>query len=439
MYLFIPYFHGMRIIALLLTSCIACSGNTRIPDTLTSGKVIDKVLCQADTSQSYALYIPVRKGRMPVVYLFDSHGKGDFPVSKYKALADTFGFILVGSNNSRNGNDYLESDHIWQALTQDTKERLPIDSGRVYTCGFSGGAKVASYLAIMHPEVKGVIVNGAGLPDGTRPDNFDFSLTSITGEGDLNMTDLVAFDKALDGTRTRHCILFFDGKHEWAPEHTMGLAFAGWQLDAMRQGVIPRDEAFIQHFAASSPLPTLLKTRRLIAAERECLFMTHFLDGLGSYAGAFKRTGDSIAGVSDYLLQMATLSAQLESERATKLIFMDHLERVEKTYWNHVIDSLQRDGGPMSQRLQAFLSLEFYMYSSHLLGAGENAYARYFIDLYKLVDPTNTEAWYLSAVCAAREGQEAQVNNDLKRAVALGFTDAERFKKQPEFQGRVLP
>src|ERR1700733_6975787 len=54
-------------------------------DTFATGKIIPRVLCQADTTQSYALYIPAsgNKKIYPVVYFFDPHGDGTLPLYKY--------------------------------------------------------------------------------------------------------------------------------------------------------------------------------------------------------------------------------------------------------------------------------------------------------------------------------------------------------------------
>src|ERR1700744_159946 len=166
----------MRYLGFLML--FACAGKT--PSDIPRGRVIDTVTCAADASQSYSVYVPPGTGLMPDVYCFDSHGAGAVPVRKYRALADACGFILVGSNNSKNGNDYITGDHIWAALSADTRDRLPVDTSRLYACGFSGGAKVASYLAILHPELRSVILGGAGLPDGAQVDNFDFDVTLLT-------------------------------------------------------------------------------------------------------------------------------------------------------------------------------------------------------------------------------------------------------------------
>ncbi|HXB07336.1 MAG TPA: hypothetical protein VNW04_09475, partial [Puia sp.] len=92
-------------------------------------------------SAGYALYIPARGNpkAMPVVFFFDPHGDGTLPLNKYKTLAEAYGFILVGSNLSKNGNDWPTTENIWNKLYGDVRQRLKIDDRRLYTCGFSGG------------------------------------------------------------------------------------------------------------------------------------------------------------------------------------------------------------------------------------------------------------------------------------------------------------
>ena len=218
------------------------------------GRIIDSVICRSDPGQSYALYIPAKGNSqaLPVIYFFDPHADGALPLRKYKALAEAYGFIMVGSNNSKNGNDWPTTENIWLRLSDDTHARLKLDVRRTYLCGFSGGAKVASYVAIQHPGIAGVIAGGAGLPDGVSAGDFSFSLTVIAGQGDMNLTELVGVNGELDKTRTPHRIIFFDGKHEWSPVNTMGLAFAGLRFDAMKSSLIPKDNAFINAYIAGS-------------------------------------------------------------------------------------------------------------------------------------------------------------------------------------------
>jgi len=408
------------------------------------GKVVDPVACKADPTQSYAFYVPAKAGTsaLPVIYFFDPHGSGALPLNKYRLLADRYGFILVGSNNSRNGNDWQTTEKIWQTLVADTKGRLRIDGNRVYTCGFSGGAKVASFAAIQHPGIRGVIAGGAGLPDGVGGDNFDFSFTAIAGEGDMNLTELVGITGELDKTRTRHRLLLFAGKHEWAPESTMNLAFAGLQLDAMAKGIMPKQPAFIDEYVKKSKarLDADMSAGDMLKAERECAVSMSCLDGVDKQADWFRQQRVSISGSQKYKQQQQQEQGLFGREESTKAGYMQHFQQVDMRYWDGIIADLKtrsaagKPDAAMYQRLQAWLSLAFYSMSNRCINANTNDQGRYFVDLYKKVDPTNSEAWYFSAVLNARNGQQQAAGGDLEKAAALGFDDDRRLHQQPEFR-----
>jgi pimeloyl-ACP methyl ester carboxylesterase len=411
---------------------------------LSQAQLTDSVRCSTDPTQSYALYIPAKgnKAAMPVAYCFDPHGSGILPVRKYKALADAYGFILVGSNNSKNGNDWATTETIWQNLAADTRSRLKIDNRRVYTIGFSGGAKVASYIAIQHPGIAGVIAGGAGLPDGVSAGDFPFSFTAIAGQGDMNLTDLVAVTDALDKTRTRHRLILFDGKHEWGPVNTMGLAFAGLQFDAMRAGLIPKDNLAISTYAAGSKkrLRAYQLTSQLIKAGQECNLSVAALDGLSRQVGWFRQQAAVLAKNPEYLNQRQGQQDLLTTEQNTKAEYMQHFQQGDDAYWTSTIHDLQTKSvghtamEQMYQRLLAYLSLAFYSISNQLIAGNDNVQARRFVEMYKLADPTNSEAWYFSALLNAREGKGQEAEADLLKADSHGFRDKSRLLQQSEFQ-----
>jgi pimeloyl-ACP methyl ester carboxylesterase len=408
------------------------------------GQVIDSVICKADPTQSYALYVPAKglKEALPIIYFFDPHADGALPVKKYKALADAYGFILAGSNNSKNGNDWSVTANILRQLFDDTRRRLRIDNRRIYTCGFSGGAKVAGYTALQHPEVKGVIAGGAGLPDGTPAGDFPFSFTAIAGEGDMNMTELIGISSELDHTKTRHRIIFFDGKHEWSPVNTMGLAFAGLQFDAMRQGLIPGDNLFISTYIANSKKRWRAYNlkNQLIKASVECNLSIALLDGVSNQVAWFRQQAAVLAANPDYLAQREGQQNLLTTEQNTKAEYMQHFQQDDMNYWTATIRDLQSKADPqtakgaMYQRLLAYLSLAFYSISNQLINGNQNNVAHHFVELYKMVDPTNSEAWYFSAVLDVRDSQTQAAENDLVKAAACGFRDKDRLLGQPEFK-----
>lgn len=408
-----------------------------------SGKLIEHIPCKSDATQSYALYIPVKgnKEALPVIYMFDPHGDGTFPLKKYKPLADAYGFILVGSHNSKNGNDWPATENIWRHLTEDTKARLKINDKRIYTCGFSGGGKVACYVAMQHPEIKGVIAGGASLPMETPAHSFNFSFTAIAGEGDMNLTDLVNTNNGLDHTSARHRIILFDGIHEWAPPATMDLAFAGLQFDAMREGTIPKDNALINSYATNSKtrLNSWYKTHQLLKAGQECQLSIHLLDGLTSEASWFKQQAAALANNPQYQQQRQAQDALLATEQRTKEEYVQHFQPIDMQYWTATINDLKGRAavkGPdkaMYQRLLAYLSLAFYSIGNRLINSADPR-SQNFVDLYKLADPTNSEAWYFSAILHAREKNAQAAESDLLKAVQCGFLDKDRLTLQPEFK-----
>src|SRR5512138_1278052 len=106
------------ILAVLLLLSTACSGNAGSGKArqggLETGKVIPDVRCVSNPQFSYSVYLPTTytDGQTVQVFLaFDPSARGSYPVSLYKELAEKYSFILVGSNDSRNG---LSADQLGQ-------------------------------------------------------------------------------------------------------------------------------------------------------------------------------------------------------------------------------------------------------------------------------------------------------------------------------------
>jgi len=411
-----------------------------------AGKITSPVTCDADATQTYAVYIPAsgNAGALPVIYMFDPHGDGALPLSKYKQLADEYGFILVGSNKSKNGNDWPTTNKIWGRLFTDTQKKLKINNDRIYTCGFSGGAKVAGYVALEYAQVKGVIANSAALSDGIEAGNFGFSFTGIAGEGDMNMLPVLSFNNGLNNTSTRHRIILFDGKHEWAPVTAMNTAFTALAFDNMQRNPGQLNTGFTSKYITQSrqKVDALVKAGQLIKAKRECDITLSFLTGLplANDIAWFTQQANNIATNNNYKKQLAQQQALLGKEQSLENTYMQQLRQGDEAYWTKTIAGLQQlaaaktPEGAMYQRVLAWLSLACYSISNQLINSNDNAGAQHFTGLYKLVDPRNSEAWYFSAILQARAGKTSGAQSDLLTAISLGFSDKQRLTQQPEFK-----
>ena len=70
----------------------------------TRGRLIEDLKCAADPSQGYALYLPSNyspERAWSLILAFDPRDRGSAPVERFQAAAETYGYIVAGSNNSR--------------------------------------------------------------------------------------------------------------------------------------------------------------------------------------------------------------------------------------------------------------------------------------------------------------------------------------------------
>ena len=119
------------------------------PQSLQAGQLIPSIQVGDQPEQSYALYLPTNytaERRWPIIYAFDPGARGSVPLELMKEAAERYGFVLAGSNNSRNG-DSKEESQAAQAMWSGTHAIIAIDDRRVYFAGFSGGARLAATLA----------------------------------------------------------------------------------------------------------------------------------------------------------------------------------------------------------------------------------------------------------------------------------------------------
>lgn len=191
------------------------------------GKVSDPVVTRADAAQSYALYLPsayTPQKKWPVILLFDPGARGRVAVETFRAAAEKHGFILAGSNNSRNGplRPALEA---FSAMHQDVVTRFAVDGARIYAAGFSGGARVAGHAAVLCEGcISAVVACGAGLPrveaeSLPRLPAYFFAI----GVYDAN------YYEALDAARSLRkprVVAVFDGGHDWPPPDVAERALA---------------------------------------------------------------------------------------------------------------------------------------------------------------------------------------------------------------------
>lgn len=238
----------LGLVALVFASLAAGS----LAEELRPGELIETVRCQHEPGQSYALYLPTAYNplkKWPVVYAFDPGAEGARPLRLYREVAEKYGYILAGSNNSQNFLSGESEAAAIQAMLSDTQERLALDPRRVYTTGFSGGARVATLVALRCSgtcNVAGVVASGATYPANISPSGRDSFLYFLAlGDEDFNYPEFVLTRLARERFGSPYRVRMFPGPHQWSPARVFEEAIQWFQLRAMQAGTIPKDESFI--------------------------------------------------------------------------------------------------------------------------------------------------------------------------------------------------
>lgn len=215
------------------------------------GTVVDRVTCQSDPSQSYALYLPSSyspQRRWPIIYAFDPFARGKVPVELYKDAAEKYGYIVVGSNNAKNGPSNLEMEAA-QAIWEDTHRLFAIDKDRVYTTGLSGAGRFATAFALYcyTCSIAGVISHGAGYPvSRALAANEHFLYYVAVGDADFNYPEILALRSKKDEQGAAFRVKIYPGPHQWAPPDVVEDAIEWLEVKAMQAGKKDPDAAFIQ-------------------------------------------------------------------------------------------------------------------------------------------------------------------------------------------------
>jgi hypothetical protein len=323
------------------------------------------------------------------------------------------------------------------------KERYAIDPRRVYTAGLSGGARVASSIALACKNcIAGVIANGAGLPNGTTtpgPEVADWFL--VAGTTDFNYPELLHLKEALDARNAASRFVVYDGEHNWMPKDFAERGLAWLQLRAMVKGIAPVDKEFIgrQFESRLAEAASAQKAGDILAAVRDyreiAQDFTTFRDVKEQEALAkslaaseefrkaaknekatldlqdevTRKIGNVVAGIAQGAdartgfmaeLQSAANEINREQHGASDPARKQAIERGLASAFSFAVESGQ----------QAMLKKDF-LAAKDMFQAGE------------VILPESAWASYLVATAAAQLGEKKQAIQQLKKALEKGMTN----------------
>ncbi|MDT5272460.1 MAG: hypothetical protein QOH49_4646 [Acidobacteriota bacterium] len=433
-------------------------GRTSSPaEGLPRGHVVETIATLKDPSQTYALYLPSNytpARRWPTLYCFDPLARGALPVKLFSEAAERFGWIVVGSNNSRNG-PLKPSLDATRAMFEDTQARLSVDATRTYTAGFSGGARHAILLDFLCRHcLAGVIASGAGYPPNFKPAApVTFALFGTAGVDDFNFPEMKALEAELSRLGASHRFESFDSGHAW-PTPELATAAVEWmELQAIKTGLRQKDEAFAtgvwerrlgaaRLLEEGSKLYAAFRAYESLAADFRGLLDTAEAERKVAALGASKEVKAALKDEAEQLSRQHTLVSQLfELAERRRGEFEGRVQAAAD--FRGLVEGLrvkakaEADSGErrVARRTLNQVMAHFYEEASNLrqqrARASEVVAA---LEIASDVAPRSPQIFYELAVAYASNSDKKKALATLRKAFELGFKDAAALESEPALE-----
>ncbi len=420
---------------------------------VSTGVLVEGMSCLADPSQTYTLYLPhgySAERPWPALLIFDPLGRSRHAAEVFEDAAERWGWILLSSNDTRSDGPWDPNIKALNALWPELHGRYAVDPRRIYAAGLSGGGHVAYLLGRRTGGLAGVIATGSRLVE-EELEGTTFAVYSSAGDRDFNYREMRAVDGFVAGQGNPHRFESFAGLHEWMPPEAAAEAVAWMEIEAMRSGLRPRDEATIaERFAAELAAARAREASGdLLAALRRFETATATFDGLIDASEA-RESAARLAGSREVARARKADRRWRAFEQRTRLRFAavyDRLRRGERTTTTSQVRDelglpmlLERAGEPglegeTARRLLSTLYAEasYYVAGSLLEAERWQALSALLPVAVEVYDGWGAvwPCWYNLARAHANTHHPTEALRALERAVAGGFRDAERMRHDP--------
>jgi len=417
--------------------------NSQSIQQVANGK-ISIVSCSKDPNQKYALFLPHKYDKtkkMPVIIAFDAHARGQKPVELLQTFADSLGYIVVGSCNAKN--ESKDFSYIIETLFDDIFSNYSIDAERIYTTGFSGGARVASSIALNSDQICGVISCAAGLPTINQLPTHKFHYLAIVGNRDFNYLEIRKTDKRLEAMGASHFLIVYDGEHEWPPSPIMNDALLWLEFRAISDGKTPRNDSLIEKSYSKfvEKLDFYQTSDSVLEAYRQCKRIISYFKGLKDITEIEKKAG--VLATNQAIKQMLAAETKIEAQEDNmQQTYNQKFTESSTQWWKNEVSLLSEKsvlanniGEQLSaRRLINYLSMIAYMYANNSLRNSKFIDTEHHLEIYELLTPTNPDMLYFKAALEVQKGNYTQAVQLLNKAIDNGFQDIEKFKTDPLFQ-----
>jgi len=437
----------------LLSLFVSCSSATKKHTTdqqvshkkavYPTGKVIEKVHCEKDTTIAYTLYLPSKYDTLhswPVIVFFDAEARGMLAVSRLKKVAEQLGYIVAGSLNSKNGLPAENYDYIAGTMIEDIRANLATDNRRLYTAGFSGGARQAMLLALKRADIAGVIGCSAGMPQWDQSLPSSFFYVGIAGRYDFNYAEMVNLETQLQGSPLQHQFLYRDGVHEMPTSGEFGEAVSLIHMNAIKTNLTDRNDSLVAGFIKETEekISGLLRKKLLADADHSYAMLVSQLEGLTNIS-AFKEKMEELERSPEYAVSNKQKENAGTEEKIMQQTYSQAFSGQDINWWKKAITALSVQSRSsvnpydalMKKRVLAYIALMAHMNYDAAVKQNNVAKEKDFLDIKVLAEPLVPMGYYLQAVYFSRTGNQQEALTMLRKALSLGFSDEPKLISEP--------
>ncbi len=237
-----------RILFLLALGAVFSSTAQQL--TLKKGAITDSIKVRDSIAESFALYLPSdydTEKKWPIIFVYDMQGRGRRALSMFVRAAEEEGYILAASNNVRDSLSISKNILISNRMFNMVFSLFHIKKNRIYTAGFSNGARLASLVPTFIKEVKGVISCGSPVAniEVLNPKN-PFHFIGLVGNGDYNYPEMLQIEKILNKLKFPNQVLVFEGGHQWPNKEYLVKAMNILTFAAMAKGDTAKNDSLIK-------------------------------------------------------------------------------------------------------------------------------------------------------------------------------------------------
>jgi hypothetical protein len=299
---------------------------------LPKGVIIDLVKVAHTANESYAVYLPkqyVREVPSAIVFIFDPDARGKIGIEPFVLAAETYNYILVCSNNSRNGPTDINLE-IANRMFDSVLSEYNINPSQLYVSGFSGGARLAGTIAVSSDAFQGVIACGASFNgmDKFALQGKKLSYVGMVGDTDMNYQEMIENATWLDNMKIENSLFVSHLDHTWPVQKDMLRAFDWLEIQAFKKNIRKHNETTIKKIYDEN-----LKIADSLKERNEMLLAITEYERCNAIYG--NKEGNEIKSI--------IAAIKKSKEYKSQIIIRDEIAALENKTTNSFLDQLDKE------------------------------------------------------------------------------------------------